>query len=66
MPIFGGHLCCILRMGRDTGFEPVNGRFTAGCVSPLHQFRQRHIVYSSCLMEARKISSFDGLLCSSM
>ncbi len=49
-------------MGRDTGFEPVNGRFTAGCVSPLHQFRQRHIVYSYRLWEARKIVLRRGLL----
>lgn len=31
-------------MGRNTGLEPVRHRFTAGCVKPLHQFRQRDIV----------------------
>ena len=35
MPIFGGHLCCALRMGRNTGVEPVHVRFTAECV---HRF----------------------------
>lgn len=46
MPIFHGHLCCTLRMGRDTGVEPVHVRFTAGCV---HRFTNRataRIIYS--------------------
>jgi hypothetical protein len=31
-------------LGRNTRIELVHGRFTAGCVKPLHQFRQRVLV----------------------
>ena len=34
-------------MGRIMGIEPMHGRFTAGCVKPLHHIRQRVIVYST-------------------
>ena len=35
MPIFHGHLCCTLRMGRCMRVELIHVRFTAGCV---HRF----------------------------
>ena len=38
MPVLGRHLYCTLRMGRDTGVEPVHVRFTAECV---HRFTNR-------------------------
>jgi hypothetical protein len=34
-------------LGRIMGIEPMHGRFTAGCVKPLHHIRQRVIVYST-------------------
>ena len=34
-------------LGRIVGIEPTHGRFTAGCVKPLHHIRQRVIVYST-------------------
>jgi hypothetical protein len=42
--LFARALFCL---GRIVGIEPMHGRFTAGCVKPLHHIRQRVIVYST-------------------
>lgn len=35
------------------GIEPMRGRFTAGCVKPLHHIRQRVLVYAQTGCGAR-------------
>ena len=57
MPIFHGHLSCTLRMGRDTGVEPVHVRFTAECV---HRFTNRASGYKYMRVTDRKQATFDA------